>query len=248
MILTTTGCGLLPDKIDKTKDWSASKLYSEARESLDEGSYERAIELYDKLQARYPFGEYAQQAMLESAYAYHRFDEPESAVATLDRFAKLYPRSPNMDYALYLKGLVNFNRGMGFIERFTPTDTSQRDPGAARRSFYDFAEVVKRFPDSKYAADARQRMVYLRNNLAMYEVHVANYYLRRGAFEAAANRAKYVVQHYQGTPAQSPALVLMTKAYRRLGYDELADSALSVLEYNFPDDPAIAELRNSGAN
>ena len=243
LVLVMAGCGLLPEKIDETKEWSANRLYTEARENLNDGNYERAIELFEKLQARYPFGRHAQQAMLETAYAYYKFDEPESAIATLDRFAKTYPRNPNLDYAYYLKGLVHFNAGMSIVDRFAPTDSSERDPGAARQSFQDFAALVKRFPDSKYAPDARQRMLYLRNNLAEYEVHVAEYYIRRQAYVAAANRGRYVIEHYQGTPAQADALGVMAKAYKLLGLDKLADDALAVLEYNYPDHPALAEVR-----
>jgi outer membrane protein assembly factor BamD len=237
------GCGLLPDKIDETKGWSAQRLYSEAHGNLSEGDYEKAIDLFEKLQARYPFGHFAQQAQLEMAYAYYKFDEPESAIATLDRFAKNYPRHPNLDYAYYLRGLTNFNRGLNIIERFLPTDQSRRDPGAARQSFDDFAELLRRFPDSKYADDARQRMVYLRNNLALYEVHVAEYYMRREAYVAAAKRAKYVVEYYQGSPAVPEALAVMAKAYKLMGVDDLSADALSVLEHNYPNHPAIAEIR-----
>jgi len=229
------GCALLPDEIDPTKDWSANKLYSEAKSALDDGSYDQAIKYYEKLDARYPFGRYAQQAEIEIAYAYYKSDEPTSAIAALDRFIKLYPRHPNLDYTYYLRGLVNFNQGMSIIERYVPTDRSQRDPGAARQSFQDFGELVRRFPDSKYAADARQRMIYLRNNLAQYEVHVARYYLRQGAYLAVANRGKYVVEHYQQTPAVPDALDLMVQAYQTMGMNDLAESTSRVLQASYPN-------------
>ena len=235
-------CALLPDPIDETKDWSAQKLYTEAKSNLDGGDYETAIRFYELLEARYPFGRFAQQAQLEIAYAYYKFAEPESAIAAAERFIRLHPRHPNVDYAYYVKGLANFNRGKGLVERYLPTDPSQRDPGAALQSFNDFAELVDKFPDSRYAADSAQRMRYLKNNLARYELHVADYYMRRGAYLAAANRAKYVVENYQRAPAIPDALALMARAYNRLDLPELSADALRVLKLNYPDHPAIGEL------
>ena len=229
------GCALLPEQIDETKDWSAQKLYSEAKSSLSEADWERAIDLYEKLEARYPFGRYAQQALLESAYAYYKYYDPDSAISAVDRFIKTYPRHPNLDYAYYLRGLVNFTRGENFMDRLLPRDPSERDAGATRQAFFDFAELVKRFPDSRYAQDAGQRMLFLRNNLAQYEMHVADYYMRRGAYVAAANRAKQVIESYQGTPAVPDALVTLVQAYRKLGMDDLAADAERVLKLNYPD-------------
>ncbi len=226
------GCGIFGKQGDETEDWSAAKLYAKAAAELKAGSYQRAIELYEKLEARYPFGRYAMQAQLDVAYAHYRADEPEEALAAADRFIKLYPQNPHVDYAYYLKGIINYNRGIGFLERFIPTDASQRDPGAALESFKDFATLVERFPNSKYAEDARQRMVYLRNNLAMNEVHVARYYLKRGAYLAAANRANHVIQHYQRTSAVDDALEVLIAAYRALGKDDLAADAQRVLDLN----------------
>lgn len=243
LLTLSSGCALLPDEIDETKDWSASKLYSEAKSALDDGSYEQAIKYYEKLSARYPFGNYSQQAELEMSYAYYKSDEPALALATLDRFIKLYPRHDNLDYVYYLKALVNFNQGMNIVERYLPVDRSQRDPGAARQSFQDFGELIHRFPESKYAADARQRMIYLRNNLAGYEVHVARHYLGQGAHLAAVNRGKYVIEHYQQTPAVPEALGIMVRAYRAMNMNELADSSLKVLEKNYPNHAALAEIK-----
>jgi outer membrane protein assembly factor BamD len=229
------GCSLLPDKIDETKDWSAQKLYTEAKAALAEGNWERSIDLYEKLEARYPFGRYAQQALLESAYAYYKSGEPDSAISAVDRFIKTYPRHPNLDYAYYLRGLVNFTRGDTFMDRVLPRDPAERDAGATRQAFFDFAELVKQFPESRYAKDASQRMIFLRNNLAQYEMHVADYYMRRGAYIAAANRAKQVIESYQGTPAVPEALAILTQAYRKLGLDDLAADAERVLKMNYPD-------------
>lgn len=235
LISLTAGCGLLPDKIDETKDWSAQKLYTEARDRLQSKNYEQAIDLYEKLEARYPFGRYAQQALLESAYAYYKYDEPDSAIATLDRFIKTYPRHPHLDYAYYLKGLANFNRGRNIVDKILPQDESERDPGAARDSFFDFQELVRRFPDSRYAEDAVLRMRHLRNNLAQHEVNVADYYMRRGAYIAAVNRAERVIKNFQNTPAVPGALDIMVRGYRKLGLDELAADTLRIYRLNYPE-------------
>ncbi|MCB1758883.1 MAG: outer membrane protein assembly factor BamD [Gammaproteobacteria bacterium] len=230
--LLLSACSLLPEQIDKTKDWSAQKFYKEASASMADGSYEDAIKYYETLEARYPFGQYAMQAQIDVAYAYYKDGKPEEAIAAANRFIKLHPRNPHVDYAYYLKGLVNFNRNMGFIQRFVPTDTSQRDPAATLSSFNDFGELVRRFPDSEYAEDARQRMVYLRNNLAMSEVHAARFYIKRGAYLAAAKRCVTVVEKFQRTPAVREALMIMGDAYDRLGMTQLAMDARRVLALN----------------
>ncbi len=236
-LLFVSGCSLLPDKVDETKDWSASKFYSEAKTALNDGNYETAIKYFETLEARFPFGPYAQQAELEVAYAYYKYDEADSAIAAADRFIKLHPRHPNVDYAYYLKGLINFNRGASFIDRVLPQDPSQRDPSYARKSFDDFQALLKNFPNSTYAADSRQRLIFLRNNLARYEIHVADYYMRRGGYVAAINRAKFLIEHYPQTPANADALAIMATAYRALGETALADDAERVLKLNFPGHP-----------
>lgn len=233
LALSLHGCSLLPEEVDETKDWSAQKLFTEANYSMKEGDYEKAIKLYEALEARYPFGSHAIQAQLNLAYVYYKYDEPDSALAAADRFLKLYPNHPAAAYALYLKGLINQTRSSsGLFARILPVDPSQRDPGAARDAFRDFAELLRRFPDSEYAADAAQRMIYLRNNLARHEIHVARYYMDRGAYLAAANRAVFVVENYQRTPAMRDALVIMVDAYKRLGLQQLSDDANRVLALN----------------
>ena len=241
LAVTLAGCGLFGKEIDVTEGWSASKLYSEAAAELDSGNYKRAIELYQKLEARYPFGRYAMQAQLDVAYAHYRADEPEDAIAAAERFIKLYPQNPYVDYAYYMKGIVNYNRSVGFLDRFVPTDASQRDPGSAMDAFKDFSELVERFPESKYSADARQRMVYLRSNLAMNEVNVARYYMKRGAYLAAANRANHVIEHYQRTSAVDDALEILIEAYRALGKDDLAADAKRILDVNRQSGRFIAD-------
>ncbi len=232
LVVTLAGCGIFGKEIDPTEGWSAAKLYSEAASELDSGNYTRAIELYEKLEARYPFGRYAMQAQLDVAYAHYRAEEPEDAIAAADRFIKLYPQNPYVDYAYYLKGIVNYNRSVGFLDRYIPTDASQRDPGSALDAFTDFSVLVQRFPNSKYALDARQRMLYLRSNLAKHEVNVARYYMRRGAYLAAANRANYVIERFQRTSAVDDALLVLIDAYRALGKEDLAADAQRVLDLN----------------
>jgi outer membrane protein assembly factor BamD len=246
LVLALAGCGLLPEEKDETKGWSAQKLYSEASAALANGDYTNAIKYYEKLEARYPFGRYAMQAQLDVAYAYYRSEEPAQAIAAADRFIKLYPNSPATPYAYYLKGIVNFNLSLGLLERYLPTDPSQRDAGAALDAYKDFEELVRRFPDSEYAKDARQRMLYLRNNLARYEVHVARYYLTRGAYMAAVNRAASVVERFQTTPAARDALDVMAQAYDKLELTQLADDTRRVLALNeqqgtFASDPVKSE-------
>ncbi len=243
VVLTLSACSYFSEDEDETVTWSADRLYAEAKGKLDAGYYKDAVKLYQKLETRYPFGTHAQQALLDLSYAYYKNEEPDAAVSACERFIKLYPQNAHVDYAFYLKGLTNFNRGKGLTQRFLPTDESQRDPGAALRAFQDFSELVKRFPNSQYVEDAEQRMRYLRNNLTQNEVHVATYYMRRGAFVAAANRARYVVENYPRTPAVPDALVILAKAYRVLEMDDLADDALRVLEFNYPNHPGIYEVR-----
>ena len=246
LLLVMNACSLLPEQIDKTKDWSASQLYSAAKESLNDKNYEQAIDYFEKLEARYPFGRYAQQAQLEIAYAYYKYEEPDSAIAAAERFIKVNPRHPNVDYAWYLMGLTNYNRGRTLVDKLLPQDASERDLGTMREAYDDFHHLVKRYPDSKYAADASQRMIHLRNNMARYEIHVAEYYMRRGAWVAAANRAAIVIEDYQRTPAVPDALILMIRAYRKLDMENLADDALRVLGLNYPGHPDLEILQQGG--
>lgn len=231
--IVLSGCSSTAKDQDEYADWTAEQLYTEAKKALTEKSYEKAIKLYEKLEARYPFGTYATQAQIDVAYAYFKNNEPDSALAAADRFIKLNPSHPRVDYAYYLKGLINYNRGITFIDRFLPTDSSQRDPGSARDAFRDFNELLAKFPNSQYADDAKQRIIALRNNVAMYEVHVADFYMRRGAYLAAINRCKEVIQKYQRTQAVPNALKIMEEAYRKLEMNELADDAARVYALNY---------------
>jgi outer membrane protein assembly factor BamD len=231
LVLTLSACSAFRDK-DETLGWSQQRLFTEASDAMRAGNYDLAIKYFEILESRYPFGKYAHQAQINVAYAYYRFAEPESALAAADRFIRLHPDHPATAYAFYLRGLVNFNRSLGFFDRFIPTDNSQRDPGAALDSYKDFAEVVRQFPESDYAEDAARRMLYLRNNLARHEINVARYYMKRGAFLAAANRADYVVRNFQRTPSLRDALEIMIDAYTELGMTDLAGDTQRVLALN----------------
>jgi outer membrane protein assembly factor BamD len=231
VILLLSGCSM-PDQIDATKNWSASQFYSEAKSALMDGDYEEAIKHYNGLQARYPFGRYATQSQLDIIYAHYKNGEPDSAITAADRFIKLNPQSPYVDYAYYMKGIANYNRNQSIFSRILPSDPSERDAGAAHDAFNDFDKLVRRYPNSKYSADARQRMLYLRNNIAKYQIHIAEYYMRRGAYLAAANRANRVVTQFQRTDAMKRALEIMVDAYTRLGMTALADDAKRVLALN----------------
>lgn len=229
------GCGLLPDAKDETVGWSANKLYAEAKDALNDGSYTRAIKYFEKLESRYPYGRYAQQAQIEIAYAYWKDLEPASAIAACDRFIKLHPNHPNVDYVYYLRGLINFNEDLGLMGIVSNQDMTERDPKGARESFDSFKELVTRFPNSKYTPDAVLRMKYLVNALASLELHVARYYMKRGAYLAAANRAQYAVKNYPNAPATEEALFIMVKAYDALGLNDLRDDAERVMRKNYPD-------------
>jgi len=232
-LLVLTACSSNPSS--KLKAQTPQALYQDAKTALDASNYLTASEKLEQLESRFPFGPFAQQALLDLIFVYHQLDDPASALATAERFIRLNPNHENVDYAYYMKGLVNFNVNRGFLQQLLETDTSKRDAGAARQAFQDFSELLRRFPESKYANDARQRMIYLRNDLAKYEVHVARFYMRQNAYVAAINRAKYVVKHFSKTPAVADALALMARAYDILELPELSEKARRTLKLNYPD-------------
>ena len=220
---------------------SESEIYALAQRNLDANNYSLAVDSLRALESRYPFGRFAEQAQLELIYAYYQNMELEAAKSSADRFIRLHPQHQDVDYAYYMRGMTSFTRDRGLFERFLPLDMTRRDPGAARDSFNEFAQLVSRYPNSRYAPDARLRMVYLRNLLADYDAHVGHYYLKRGAYVAAANRGRYIVENFQQTPAVPDGLALMVEGYRRLAMDDLADNALLTLQTNYPDHPSLQD-------
>jgi outer membrane protein assembly factor BamD len=219
---------------DETAGWSPNKIYAEAKDEMSSGGYEKAVTLLEKLEGRAAGTPLAQQAQLDKAYAHYKSGESAQAIATLDRFMKLHPASPALDYALYLKGIVNFNDDLGMFAFITRQDLAERDQKAAKESFEAFKELSTRYPSSRYAPDAIQRMAYIVNSLAQYEVHVARYYFGKGAYVAAISRAQITVSDYQGVPAVEEALFIMLKSYDALGMTQLRDDTRRVLEKNYP--------------
>ncbi len=242
LAMSLSGCGIFGDKIEESKNWPAEKLYAEAKQELAAGGYERSVQLFEKLESRFPFGTYAQQAQLEIAYAYYKQGEAAQALAAVDRFIKLHPNHPNVDYMYYLRGLINFNDDMGFLSFIANQDITERDPKATRDSFDAFKELVTQYPNSKYTPDALLRMKYLVNSLAQYDLHVAKYYLRRNAYLAAANRAQSAIKEYPDAPAIEEALVVLIKSYEAMGMKELRDDAKRVYDKNFPNSTALANI------
>jgi len=232
------GCSSTPD--DKVGSWSPNRLYAEAKDEMNAGAYDKAIPLLEKLEGRAAGTPLAQQAQLDKAYAHFKANEQAQAQATLDRFIKLHPASPALDYALYLKGIVNFNDNLGIFSFLSRQDLSERDQKAAKESFEAFKELVARFPDSRYAPDAKSRMTYIVNSLAQYEVHVARYYYSRGAYVAAVNRAQSALSDYQDVPALEEALFIMFRSYDALGMTQLRDDARRVIEKNYPRSTYLA--------
>jgi len=236
MLVTVSGCRKDKD-IDDGR--SAEEMYETAKAYLSTQNWGRAINGYRTLTTRYPFGRFTEQAQLELAYAYHKGGNPEAALSTADRFIRTYPSHPNVDYAFYIRGLTNYEMRVGFMERMMPSRVRDRDQTAARESFRDFDELIKRFPDSRYAPDARQRMVFLRNNLSFYELDVARYYMRRKAYVASAARARYAIENYPGSPELGDALQILHVSYTEMGLPELAEDTMKVLALNYPDHPYV---------
>lgn len=245
LLLAATGCSLFGDKnrFDAEADvMSVEQLYDEANAAMQDGGFERAIRFYRALIARFPFGSYSEQAQLDLAYCQYRRDQDDEAVATLNRFLKAHPTHPKVDYALFLRGLVNFDRNASMLDRVMPNEIATRDQQSLRQAFIDFSELIKRYPSSAYAGDARQRMVYLRNSMAEFEMNVARYYYRRGAYVAAATRAAFVVENYQRTPQSLDALELMASSYEHLGEPAMAEDVRRVLSLTAPErEQAIEE-------
>ena len=232
-LIILAGCGPAKDEVDPTADWSVEKFYLEARAELDDGNYLTAIEYYETLESRFPFGKYAMQAQIDVAYAYYKFDEPDSAITALDRFIKLHPRHPAVDYAYYLKGLVNFERGGTILDVIVNRDLSEFDRNLLLRAYNDFKLLTQRFPGSEYATDARKRMIFLRNELARSDFKIANYYASREAWVAVTGRTRFILLNYEGTDVIKRTLELQLKAYQKLGLEQLASDTQRIITLNF---------------
>ncbi|HEX5307060.1 MAG TPA: outer membrane protein assembly factor BamD [Dyella sp.] len=243
LALTMSACSMFKGKRESIDTMPLPQLYAKAHGDLVNGDYAAAEKAYQRLIARFPSGDYNEQAQLELAYAQYKNNEPDDAYSTINRFIKTYPTNRHVDYAYYLRGLINFGRTSGIIERYVSRTSaeSRRDQGYNLKSFDDFTELTRRFPDSAYAADARQRMIYLRNVLAQYEINVAEFYLRHKAYVASADRAQYVVEHYQQSPQTADALAILARSYASLKRNELADQVRKVLALNYPDHPYLTD-------
>lgn len=220
---------------DPTANWTAKQFYEQAQKEVKDEDYQLAIEYYETLESRFPFGKLAENAQMETAFAYYKYQEYDSAIAAADRFIKLHPTHSSLDYIFYLRGLASFHKKDSPLDGIAPQDPAMRDPSSAKESFNYFAKLVKHFPNSKYVPDAVKRMKFQRNTLAMHEIKVADFYLERGAYVAVINRAKYVVEHYPRTPAVANALRLLNTAYSKLQMHELARDAKRILDKNFPE-------------
>lgn len=227
------------DELPEMADTGEQDMYRQVQEFIANESYSEAVRGLQLLESRYPFGKYAEQAQLELIYAHYQAYEHEAAVEAADRFIRLHPQNPNVDYAYYMKGLSAYSIDQDIFDRFIPTEYAERDTSHAKEAFGEFSQLVARFPASPYAADARARMVYLRNMLARHEILVANYYFRRGAYLAATNRGTYVVENFQQTPAVADGLAVMAQGYILLGYDDLARDTIAVLALNYPDHSSL---------
>lgn len=236
MALVLAACGATKP-FDETEGWSPARIYEEAKDEIDNANFERGIELLEKLESRYPYGRYAQQAQIDVAYAYYKSGDNIQALAATDRFIRLYPNHSSLDYVYYLRGLISFNEDKGLFSLFSGQDMSERDPKGTKAAFDAFKEVVTRFPDSKYYPDSKERLQYLVNALAQNELHVARYYYRRGAFLAAANRAQEVIKRFEQTPSIEEALFIAMRSYEKLDMTVLASDTARVAKVNFPDSP-----------
>lgn len=239
---STIGSWFSTDKDEGIDKRGAEEIYADAKEKLDNAMYDSAAKTFEKLEAKFPYGRYAQQAQLEIAYAYYKGGDPASSLAAIERFVKMHPNHPNVDYAYYLKGLINFNEDQGLFSLISRQDIRERDPKAVQDSYDAFKELVTRFPNSRYAEDSKIRMNYLINSLAQYQIHVARYYQKRGAHLAAANRAQVTLRRFPQSPATEEALAILYSSYSKMGMNDLASDARRVLIQNYPKSVFLAEV------
>jgi outer membrane protein assembly factor BamD len=240
-VMLIAGCGSIKGEKDPTAGWTAERLYQDARTEISAGNWKDARTRLEAVEARYPFGGYAQQALIDQAYVNWKDDEPEQALAAIDRFQQQYPNHAGTDYMLYLKGLITFTPPSASFTKFTRQDPSERDPKGLRESYESFNELIKRYPDSRYTADAKKRVTWLVSTIAQNEVHVAQYYYERGAYVAAVNRAQTVITDFQGVPVAEKALYIIYLSYDKLGLTDLRDDAKRVLDQNFPNTKLYAQ-------
>ena len=241
VVFLIAGCSAFgKKKANPLETDTVEQLYARGKAANDKGNYGEAVHVFTRLIARFPFGPFTEQAQLDEAYAQYKMNKPDEAYSTVNRFIKTYPAQKHIDYAYYLRGLINFDREEGLLERYVGLDMTQRDQNYIRQSFDDFAALIKRHPDSRYAPDARQRMVYLRNGMAQAELNVALFYLRQGAYVASSNRAKSIVETYDESRQVGDAVAILVESYHALGQQKLADDAERVLKLNFPDHPYLS--------
>ncbi len=241
-LVAFAGCSLFgKKKEDPLETLGVEALYEQGKRANERGNHDVAVRTFSRLVARFPFGPYTEQAQIDQAYAQYKMNKPDDAYSTINRVIKTYPTHKHIDYAYYLRGLINFDREEGLLERYVGLDMTQRDQSFLRQSFDDFSSLVRRYPDSRYAADASQRMVHLRNGMAQAEINIALYYLRQDAHVAAANRARTVIETYAGAPQVGDALAVLVKSYHELGQDDLSDDTARVLALNYPDHPSLSQ-------
>lgn len=237
--MIVSGCSLFSDKLEEAASWSNEKLYGQAQEALSERDWGLCTKYFNLLEGRAALDRYTQQAQLNAAYCNWKDNQNEAALQLINRFVQQYPAHPKLDYVFYLKGLIYFNDNLGVLGKLSRQDMSERDPQATRDAYEAFKIVVEHYPDSVYAADAAQRMRYIVNALAAYEVHVADYYYRRGAYIAAVNRAQAALQQFQNAPATEDAQRILVLSYKALGEIQLARDAERILHATFPDSPYL---------
>ncbi|MFT5548256.1 MAG: outer membrane protein assembly factor BamD [Gammaproteobacteria bacterium] len=230
--LLLTACGPVKE-VDVTEGWNVEKLFRNARSEMNKGNYQTAIDRYEILESRFPFGYYATQAQLDIAYTYFKYGQADSAVAAIERFIKLNPRHETTDYAYYLKGVINFNRGGSVLDKIVDRDLSDFDRNILLTAYDDFQYVIRQYPESSYADDSKQRIIYLRNQLAVSDLKIAQYYASRSAWVAAASRTQSIIRDFQGTTAIKQTLELQLQAYQALGLDELVKDTQRIIDLNY---------------
>jgi outer membrane protein assembly factor BamD len=245
-VLGLSACGTWQTHEEELETASVERAYEICREAVDKGNYERAVRDLKRLTGRFPFGNYSELAQLDLAFSQAKLGDSDEALATTNRFIKTYPTQANADYAYYLRGLINSERQNSLVDKLAPQDRATHDQKTNKQAFLDFGDMLKRYPESKYAPDARARMIVLRGVLADSELKIAQYYFRRGVYVGAISRAKLIIESYQGTAQSYDALAILTQSYQALGQDQLASDTESVLKLNAPEHAYFTGKRNAG--